>query len=114
MNDYSRLYQDKADKKKEYQEEIATEFSFPYSIRERQARSEQRRKDALSKARSVGYISLLFAVISLFFAHFFIGAAGILLGFYTLRKGEITLGSWAIGIGGLSLIIGFLMRTSLL
>jgi hypothetical protein len=46
------------------------------------------------------------SILSLFFLPIILGAAGIILGFIARRKGALTLGAWAIGIGVVSIIVG--------
>ena len=58
---------------------------------------------AISKA--IGYIGILFGVVSLFYFPYVLGGIGIILGFISMKLGEITLSSWAIGICALSIIL---------
>lgn len=94
---------------REHQEETAIEFAAPYSLVEQQRMHALRLRKMKTNARLIVMVSLLFSLLSLLFAHFILGAAGILAGFVALRKGEITAGSWGIGIGAFSLIAGVLM-----
>ena len=94
---------------REHQEETAMEFAAPYPLVEEQRSHALRLRKMKTNARLIALVSLLFSLLSLLFAHFILGTAGILIGFAALRKGEITAGSWGIGIGAFSLIIGVLM-----
>lgn len=54
----------------------------------------------------MGISALAISILSLFVLPFLLGATGIVLGFIARSRGAKGLGSWAIGIGALSVIIG--------
>ncbi|WP_019242586.1 MULTISPECIES: hypothetical protein [Bacillus] len=86
-----------------YKEETAAEIATPYTVRNEEAYQTARKMTIAAKA--IGYIGLLIAVLSLFFYPYVLGVIAIVLGFIALRKGEITFGSWAIGISAFSIIL---------
>ena len=89
-----------------YHEEIAVEMiRVPYKRYEKKANP---RQGNLSKL--IGFIALLLSVLSFFFAPFVWGIIAIVLGFIAQRKGEITIGAWAIGISALSIILTIFIR----
>lgn len=61
--------------------------------------------EVISKA--IGYFGILLGVLSLFYFPYVLGGIGILLGFISMKMGEITLSSWAIGICAISIILSF-------
>ncbi|PLR93848.1 hypothetical protein [Bacillus sp. T33-2] len=54
----------------------------------------------------LGYSALALSIMSLFVLPLLFGTAGIVLGFMARRRGASALGSWAIGIGAVSIIVG--------
>jgi hypothetical protein len=54
----------------------------------------------------VGTIALIVSILSLFMMPFLLGIIGIIGGFISRSKGAKSLGSWAIGIGAVSIIVG--------
>lgn len=85
-----------------YHEEIAAEMiRSPYKRYE--DRANNREKGNLSKL--IGFAALFLSVLSFFVAPFACGVIAIVLGFVAQRKGEITIGAWAIGISALSIIL---------
>ncbi|MFS0635862.1 DUF308 domain-containing protein [Mesobacillus foraminis] len=54
----------------------------------------------------MGISAIAISILSLFVLPFILGATGIVLGFIARSRGAKGLGSWAIGIGALSVIIG--------
>ena len=85
-----------------YHEEIAAEMiRTPYKRFEQGANKPQ--KGNLS--RLIGFAALFLSVLSFFVAPFVCGIIAIVLGFIAQRKGEISIGAWAIGISALSIIL---------
>lgn len=87
---------------KEHHEEYSTEFTptgtmYDYDY------------DSKSNARviglTIGYTALFFSLFSLFLLPVLFGLIGIVLGIYTVSKGQSTLGYTAIGFGLFSVII---------
>jgi hypothetical protein len=62
--------------------------------------------EPVSEGRGMGWTALILAILSLFLMPVLLGAAGLIVGFIARRRGARTLGSWAIGISAVSLIIG--------
>ncbi|OCA91127.1 hypothetical protein A8F94_04510 [Bacillus sp. FJAT-27225] len=90
-------------------EETAGEIAAPVQVRQNRNNKEgQQRNQADENAGTsmLGYIALGLAILSLFFLPVLLGAAGIVLGFLAMRRGQSKAGGWAIGIGAVSLIIG--------
>lgn len=56
--------------------------------------------------RGIGFAAIILSILSLFVSPILFGAAGIVLGFIARRRGAQGLGSWAIGIGAVSIILG--------
>ena len=91
-----------------YDEETAAELtSAVYPV------SGQEAYETINKfrfnSRVYGIASLAFAILSFFFYPYIAALIGIVLGFIAQRKGEITLGAWAIGICALSIILSLLV-----
>lgn len=85
-----------------YHEEIAAEMiRTPYRRYEEGAN--KRKKGNMS--RVIGFTALFLSVLSFFIAPFVCGIFAIVLGFIAQRKGEISIGAWAIGISALSIIL---------
>lgn len=59
-----------------------------------------------SGGKVMGAIALALSILSLFYSPVLLGAAGIIIGFISRRRGATGLGNWAIGIGVVSMIIG--------
>ncbi|WP_430696681.1 DUF4190 domain-containing protein [Metabacillus mangrovi] len=91
---------------REYKEESATEIAPPVQSYREEERYEDGDRDGAAEGRTTGYIAIALSVISLFLLPVILGAAGLIVGFVARRKGAKTLGSWAIGIGAVSLILG--------
>lgn len=64
------------------------------------------RGDTQTGGRGIGFTALALSIISLFVLPILFGAAGIILGFVARRRGAESLGSWAIGIGAIAIIVG--------
>jgi hypothetical protein len=54
----------------------------------------------------IGITALVVSIISLFMMPVFLGIVGIVLGFIARGRGARSLGSWAIGVGALSIVVG--------
>ncbi|WP_026583837.1 DUF308 domain-containing protein [Bacillus sp. J33] len=88
----------------DYTEETAAEIAAP-GVYDRRADREEEGETAAA-GRGVGYAALALSILSLFVLPVLFGATGIVLGFIARRRGSETLGSWAIGIGVVSIIVG--------
>lgn len=86
-----------------YHEETAAEMAVPYDV----GNTGVNRTESTEKVggKGLGYTALAFAILSLFFAPLLWGTVGIVLGFMAIRKGRVSLGSWAIGISAFSMIV---------
>ncbi|WP_163101928.1 hypothetical protein [Peribacillus alkalitolerans] len=88
-----------------YEEETAAELTAPVIFGRDVDRRETVREE-MSAGRGFGYTAIILSILSLFTLPILFGAAGIVLGFLAQRRGAVTLGAWAIGIGAFSIIIG--------
>ncbi len=88
----------------DYREETAAEMAAPVSF-ERKYNAEDNRETE-SAGRGIGFAALILSIISLFVSPILFGAAGIVLGFVARKRGARSLGSWAIGLGAVSIIVG--------
>ncbi len=88
----------------DYREETAAEIAAPVSLGRDLDYDDDR--DESSGGRVMAYSGLALSIISLFVLPVLLGAAGVILGFIARRKGSDAIGSWAIGIGAVSIIIG--------
>lgn len=84
-----------------YKEETSAEFAAPAPMALKRERG-----DTETGSKGLGYTALALSIISLFVLPILFGAIGIILGFVARRKGAASLGSWAIGIGAISIIVG--------
>ncbi|OEH93739.1 hypothetical protein BFG57_11880 [Bacillus solimangrovi] len=97
----------------EYSEEMATEVAAPRvdivgrngadSIDSREVRNNENVDE--SSGRGMGMFGLVLSVLSLFFLPVILGAAGIIVGFVARRRGAVSLGAWAIGVGAASIVV---------
>jgi hypothetical protein len=86
-----------------YQEETAAEIAAPVRIPViRRIGSET---ETTTGGRGLAFSALALSILSLFILPVLFGAAGIVLGLVARRKGA-ALGSWAIGIGTISILVG--------
>ncbi len=94
--------------KHDYREETAAEIAAPQANRVNQSFDKTRnRTDEASRGGTlVGAISLILSILSLFMMPFLFGILGIIGGFISRRRGAKSLGTWAIGIGAISIIVG--------
>ncbi|MCM3663992.1 DUF4190 domain-containing protein [Mesobacillus subterraneus] len=84
----------------QYQEETAAEFAVPAA-----PAITRRSEESTTGGRGLAYSALALSILSLFILPVFFGAAGIVLGFMARRRGS-AIGSWAIGIGTISILVG--------
>jgi len=84
-----------------YQEETAAEIAAPVPVVRRRGSDEETE----TGGRGLAYSALALSILSLFILPVLFGAAGIILGFMARRRGS-ALGSWAIGIGVISILVG--------
>ena len=104
-----KLKEDPANEAKhDNREETAAEFAAPQANRVNQSliRPENRTDEASRGGTLVGAISLILSILSLFMMPFLFGILGIIGGFIGRRRGAKSLGTWAIGIGAISIIVG--------
>jgi len=87
-----------------YREETAAEMAAPVSFERRN--NVEDRQETESAGRGIGFAALILSIISLFVSPILFGAAGIVLGFVARKRGAQGLGSWAIGLGVVSIIVG--------
>lgn len=86
-----------------YLEETSAEMAAPASF----GRSYNVGRETNAGAgRGIGFAAIILSILSLFVAPILFGAVGIVLGFIARRRGAQGLGSWAIGIGAVSIILG--------
>ena len=92
----------------DYREETAAEFAVPQSNRMNDTFNDTReRTDGVSFGGTfVGAIAVILSILSLFTMPFLFGILGIIGGFISRSKGAKSLGSWAIGIGAVSIVVG--------
>ncbi|MGE7601207.1 hypothetical protein ACQKL5_01765 [Peribacillus sp. NPDC097675] len=87
-----------------YQEETSAELAtLPKENRRYNKRSED--SERTSNGAGVGAIALILSILSLFMMPFIMGILGIIFGFLARKRGS-SMGSWAIGIGAVSIIVG--------
>ncbi|SFA42206.1 hypothetical protein SAMN05216169_100590 [Anoxybacillus pushchinoensis] len=89
---------------RDFMEETAGEIAEPVRF------SDDKEIDREENGRGVGWLALALSIVSLFLMPVIMGAAGIIFGFIARRRGAETLGSWAIGIGAVSIILSFFVR----
>lgn len=99
--EYKAINEDRDD----YMEETAAELDLPFNSVDRDGEKEEQ-EIGTDNSRTMGYVGLALSVISLFVLPVLLGAAGIVVGFMARRRGALTLGSWAIGIGIVSVVLG--------
>ncbi|MBR8645374.1 hypothetical protein KEH51_17945 [[Brevibacterium] frigoritolerans] len=58
-----------------------------------------------SRGKAIGVIALIISILSLFMMPFILGIVGIIVGIVARSRGS-NLGTWAIGIGVVSIIVG--------
>ena len=87
-----------------YREETAAEIAAPVPVIRGRDRGTVRER--AEGGTGLGTLALALSILSLFVLPILFGAAGIVLGFVARARGAQGLGSWAIGIGAVSIIIG--------
>lgn len=90
----------------DYTEETSAELTAPTGYDRDIDTNDERNNEVDTAGRGVGISALVLSIISLFVLPILFGAAGIVLGFVARSKGSTGLGSWAIGIGVVSIIVG--------
>ncbi len=109
--DFNRSYnkpsnEELSDYHSEYASEVAPS-SLDFNRREDKSASiDEEDVDDVSSGRGVGGLALALSVLSLFVLPVVLGAIGIIIGFIARRRGATKLGTWAIGIGAISIIVG--------
>lgn len=93
------------DEPSDYREETAAEIAAPVVVYNRRRGLNEERERAAG-GTGIGTVGLALSILSLFVLPILFGAAGIVLGFIARRRGAESLGSWAIGLGAVSIIIG--------
>jgi hypothetical protein len=86
-----------------YLEETSAEMAAPVSLGRGYNAD---RETETQGGNGIGFAAIILSILSLFVAPILFGAAGIVLGFIARRRGAQGLGSWAIGIGVVSIILG--------
>jgi hypothetical protein len=84
-----------------YQEETAAEIAAPVPAIRRRGSDEE----TITGGRGLAWSALALSILSLFILPVLFGAAGIVLGFVARRRGS-SIGTWAIGIGLISILVG--------
>jgi hypothetical protein len=91
----------------DYIEETSAEIAAPTTLnRTFTSNRESTNRETATAGKGIGYAALALSIISLFVLPILFGAVGIILGFVARRRGAESLGSWAIGIGAISIIVG--------
>ncbi|TSB46732.1 DUF308 domain-containing protein [Alkalicoccobacillus porphyridii] len=95
-----------------FNEETANEFPAPQRMDYQETDDQEEASiDGLMKGKAMGIFALILSILSLFILPILLGAAGIVIGIVS-RKGDAkTLGSWAIGIGAVSIIASLFFRS---
>lgn len=88
----------------DYLEETSAEIAAPATYN--RGGMMTRTGEMAQGGRGIGIAALVVSILSLFVAPILFGAVGIVLGFVARRRGATGLGSWAIGIGAISIIVG--------
>lgn len=82
-------------------EETAAEIAAPVTL----ARDTTAEDEKAAAGTGIGLAAIVLSIISLFVLPVLFGAVGIVLGFIARARGSSGLGSWAIGIGIVSLVM---------
>jgi hypothetical protein len=91
----------------DYIEETSAEIAAPTTLNRTFTPNRTRTDSETATAgKGIGYAALALSILSLFVLPILFGAVGIILGFVARRRGAEGLGSWAIGIGAISIIVG--------
>lgn len=97
------VYHDEPYRAQDYEEEYAQELAM--SPNETIKSEEQETEMQTEVKTGMGWLALILAGLSLFFAPILLGGAGIILGFISRRRGAETLGNTAIFIGVASILL---------
>ncbi|MFE3973113.1 MULTISPECIES: DUF4190 domain-containing protein [unclassified Peribacillus] len=92
----------------QYNEETSAEISTPPRIREYKNNESTEADDSgnvASRGQAIGVIALIISILSLFMMPFILGVVGIIVGIVARSRGS-NLGTWAIVIGAISIIVG--------
>lgn len=93
--------------KNQYLEETSAEIAVPRSNRGQASEGYDDSSYGIGFGGTlVGTLALIASIISLFMMPFLLGIVGIVAGFIARSKGAKSLGTWAIGIGAVSIIVG--------
>jgi hypothetical protein len=95
-----------ADYLEETSAEMAAPVTFGRDYDNGRDLNRDRKTDTGTGGTGLGFAAIILSILSLFVAPILFGAAGIVLGFVARRRGAQSLGSWAIGIGVVSIILG--------
>jgi hypothetical protein len=87
----------------DYLEETSAEIAAPTTFNQGRTNNGG---EMMKSGTGIGFAALIISILSLFVAPILFGAVGIVLGFIARRRGATGLGSWAIGIGAISIIVG--------
>ena len=92
-----------------YQEETSAEISTPPQRIRSYKNDETAEGNGLgnvaSRGKAIGVIALIISILSLFMMPFILGIVGIIVSIVARSRGS-NLGTWAIGIGVVSIIVG--------
>jgi hypothetical protein len=92
----------------DYLEETSAEIAAPATFNQGSTTNAGKTNigETMKSGTGIGFAALIISILSLFVAPILFGAVGIVLGFIARRRGATGLGSWAIGIGAISIIVG--------
>ncbi|WP_400242423.1 DUF4190 domain-containing protein [Niallia sp. JL1B1071] len=91
----------------DYLEETSAEITPPMAFNAtRPVTSEVERDRSVVGGKGIGITALVISILSLFVMPIILGIVGIVLGFIARRRGASALGTWAITLGAISIIIG--------
>ncbi|MBT2645962.1 DUF4190 domain-containing protein [Bacillus sp. ISL-34] len=92
-----------------YQEETSAEISTPpqriRAYKDDEPAGADGSGDVASRGKAIGVIALIISILSLFMMPFILGIVGIIVGIVARSRGS-NLGTWAIVIGAISIIVG--------
>lgn len=92
-----------------YQEETSAEISTPpqriRTYRDDESAGAADSGDVASRGKVIGVIALIISILSLFMMPFILGVVGIIVGIVARSRGS-NMGTWAIVIGAISIIVG--------
>ena len=96
-----------SDENQNHTEETSAEIAAPITFDRNNTDSvDDEDTEVATAGTGVGFAALILSIISVFALPILFGAAGIILGFVARSRGANSLGSWAIGIGVASIIVG--------